>query len=112
MENPSVSIPSIPWAGPSRAATSWCGASIVVCDAATAAVRARRSTDQGKILGLAITSDGTTLASVGNDLRIWDLRLGELLRFSPRAGQPLAAVKFRPGTQLLAFGGQEGTIQL
>jgi WD40 repeat protein len=85
---------------------------LVLCDASTGAIRARHATGQGAINDLEMAPDGNLLASVGSDLRIWNLQLGELLRFTPRDGRALATVSFRPGTQQVAFAGQEGLIQL
>src|SRR5262249_46027489 len=57
---------------------------LVLCDASTGAIRARHATGQGAINDLEMAPDGNLLASVGSDLRIWNLQLGELLRFTPR----------------------------
>lgn len=63
---------------------------------------------------MAMSSDGTRLASCGDELRIWDAQHGELLAQLDDLGRAdvLSACAFSPDGALLATGSQQGQVQL
>jgi len=63
---------------------------------------------------IAMSPDGTRIASCGDELRIWDGQHGELLAQLDDLGRAdvLSACSFGPDSALLATGSQQGQIQL
>lgn len=63
---------------------------------------------------IAMSPDGSLIASCGDDLRIWDAQQGELLSQLDDLGRNdvLSACTFSPDGTLLATGSQQGQLQL
>ena len=63
---------------------------------------------------IAMSPDGSRIASCGDDLRIWDGQQGELLAQLDDLGRNdvLSACTFSPDGTLLATGSQQGQVQL
>ncbi|MFC2108360.1 WD40 repeat domain-containing protein [Candidatus Bipolaricaulota bacterium] len=70
------------------------------------------SAHPGFAAGLALSPDGTQLATVGSDsiLKVWDIATGDLVRSLSPAGTH--AVVFSPDGSLIASGGRTGVLRL
>ncbi len=69
--------------------------------------RVRFDLHNGPVLAIAVSPDGETVASAGgerNEILLWSLRTGQLLRRLGGLGQPVRVVAFRRDGKALAFG--------
>jgi WD40 repeat protein/serine/threonine protein kinase len=71
-----------------------------------------RSGHVSPLNAVAISPDGSTLASAGEDqvIMLWDLASGRVLHSFAMHTQPVCGLAFSPNGELLATGGQDGTI--
>lgn len=81
-------------------------------DGKLVAALAKHSTKE--YAAIAMSPDGTRIASCGDELRIWDAQHGELLAQLDDLGRAdvLSACAFSPNGTLLATGSQQGQVQL
>ena len=70
----------------------------------------------GVVESLAFSPDGSVLASGestgSNQVRLWDIEIGQLVRILDSHGNPLESLAFSPDGRLLASGSVDGTVWL
>lgn len=71
---------------------------------------------QGVVESLAFSPDGSLLASGegtgSNQVRLWDIEVGQLVRILESHEHPLVSLAFSPDGRLLASGSSDGTVWL
>jgi WD40 repeat protein len=75
--------------------------------------RPRRSYGLGDLQAIALSPDGSWLASAGQSgAFLWDLSVGEVRHRLENHGVPVTAIAFSPDSELLLTGGRDGTVRL
>jgi WD40 repeat protein len=85
------------------------------CLLATADVvnRPRRSYGLGDLQAIALSPDGSRLASAGQSgAFLWDLSDGQVRHRLENHGVPVTAIAFSPDSELLLTGGRDGTVRM
>ncbi|HEY9650164.1 MAG TPA: hypothetical protein V6C95_05840, partial [Coleofasciculaceae cyanobacterium] len=68
--------------------------------------------EQGSVLSLALSPDGTTFLSAGNDIRLWDLASRKLLARFVEHSDKVCTVVFSPKGDTFASSSQDGSIKI
>lgn len=67
---------------------------------------------QSAVTHVVASADGKTLASGGDDLRLWEAATGKLVRHMPVPGRYVEALALAPDGQTLATGGRDKMVRL
>ena len=88
--------------------------SVRLWDTATGSLRAALDGHGGPVRAVAISPDGTYLASAGDDgsVRLWDTATGSLRAALDGHGGPVRAVAISPDGTYLASAGDDGSVRL